>query len=225
MTSAGEGEAQKRLGSPAARGAPLAIRVIAADPLLNAGAAALLHDWPGTTLVGEDDVTDGTVVVLVTATFDDAAEAAFAPLRRRARVTAVLVPEALDGESLSRAIESGVRAVVWRHEARQRTLRSAVATVAAGQGRLPPDLTGVLMTRSVRGHPRAQQRFGRRVTLSPRELEVLRLIADGYDTHEIAERLAYSERTIKAILHDVTTRLQLKNRAHAVAYLIRHGVV
>jgi DNA-binding NarL/FixJ family response regulator len=62
-------------------------------------------------------------------------------------------------------------------------------------------------------------------TLSPRELDVLRLVADGYDTHEIALRLAYSERTIKAILHDVTTRLHLRNRAHAVAFLIRRGLL
>ena len=54
---------------------------------------------------------------------------------------------------------------------------------------------------------------------------MLRLVADGYDTAEIAQQLAYSERTVKNVLHDVTTRLQLRNRSHAVAYALREGLI
>ena len=61
--------------------------------------------------------------------------------------------------------------------------------------------------------------------LSDREVDVLRLVAEGYDTGEIARRLAFSERTIKSVLHDVTTRLQLRNRAHAVAFAVREGFI
>jgi DNA-binding NarL/FixJ family response regulator len=61
--------------------------------------------------------------------------------------------------------------------------------------------------------------------LSERELGVLRLVADGLDTSEIAERLSYSERTIKNIIHDITTRLHLRNRSHAVAFAMRHGLI
>ena len=61
--------------------------------------------------------------------------------------------------------------------------------------------------------------------LSEREIEVLRLVAEGLDTGEIARRLSFSERTIKSVLHDVTTRLQLRNRAHAVAYAVREGLI
>ena len=43
---------------------------------------------------------------------------------------------------------------------------------------------------------------------SDREVEILRLVAEGLDTGEIARQLAFSERTIKSVLHDVTTRLQ-----------------
>ena len=55
--------------------------------------------------------------------------------------------------------------------------------------------------------------------------EVLKLLADGLDTSEIARRLSYSERTIKAVLHDVTARFQLRSRAHAVAYAVRAGLI
>ena len=61
--------------------------------------------------------------------------------------------------------------------------------------------------------------------LTEREIQVLRLIADGLDTAEVARELAFSERTIKSILHDVTTRLQLRNRSHAVAYAVREGLI
>jgi DNA-binding NarL/FixJ family response regulator len=54
---------------------------------------------------------------------------------------------------------------------------------------------------------------------------VLRLVADGLDTHQIAEKLAYSERTIKNVLYGVMSRLQLRNRAHAVAYALREGYI
>jgi DNA-binding CsgD family transcriptional regulator len=61
--------------------------------------------------------------------------------------------------------------------------------------------------------------------LTKRELEVLRLVAAGYNTNEIARRLAFSERTVKNAIHDVTTRLQLRNRSHAVAYAVRQGLI
>ncbi len=59
--------------------------------------------------------------------------------------------------------------------------------------------------------------------LSNREREVLSLIADGLSTREVAAELAYSERTIKSVLQDVTVRLQVRNRTQAVAYAVRKG--
>lgn len=59
--------------------------------------------------------------------------------------------------------------------------------------------------------------------LTPRECDVLRLMADGLSTREVAKRMAYSERTIKNVLQDLTTRLQLRNRTQAVAYAVRNG--
>ena len=54
---------------------------------------------------------------------------------------------------------------------------------------------------------------------------MLRLVADGCDTAEIAAALAYSERTVKNVIHDVTTRLRLRNRSAAVAYAVREGLI
>ena len=54
---------------------------------------------------------------------------------------------------------------------------------------------------------------------------MLRLLAEGYDTAEVGRRLYFSERTVKNVIHDVTSRLDLRNRTHAVAYAIRQGLI
>ena len=61
--------------------------------------------------------------------------------------------------------------------------------------------------------------------LGARELMALRLLADGCDTREIARHLCYSERTVKYIIGTVTDRLGVRNRTHAVAHAIRHGLI
>jgi len=54
---------------------------------------------------------------------------------------------------------------------------------------------------------------------------VLRLLAEGMDTAEIAAELCYSQRTVKNVLHGLTNRLNLRNRAHAVAHALRADVI
>ena len=61
--------------------------------------------------------------------------------------------------------------------------------------------------------------------LTDREIKVLKLLADGLDTAEVGRRLFYSERTVKNIVHDVTSRLNLRNRTQAVAYALRQGLI
>jgi DNA-binding NarL/FixJ family response regulator len=106
------------------------------------------------------------------------------------------------------------------------TLVRTIVRVAAGDGEVPADLLGRLLDQL--GRLQRQVLSPRGMTfagLTPREREVLRLVADGHDTAEIASRMCYSERTVKNVLHDLTTRLQLRNRTHAVAYAVREGLI
>ena len=106
------------------------------------------------------------------------------------------------------------------------TLVRTVQRVASGEGEIPPDLLGRLLGQVGRLQRQVLAPRGLTFTgLTPRETEVLRLVADGHDTSEIAVQLCYSERTVKNVLHDVTTRLQLRNRSHAVAYAVREGLI
>jgi len=61
--------------------------------------------------------------------------------------------------------------------------------------------------------------------LAARECDVLRLVAEGFGTEEIAAKLCYSERTVKNVLYGLMTRCGLNNRAHAVAYALRAGAI
>lgn len=61
--------------------------------------------------------------------------------------------------------------------------------------------------------------------LDARQLTALRLLADGLDTREIARHLCYSERTVKSIIGTITDRLGVRNRTHAVAHALRHGLI
>ena len=62
-------------------------------------------------------------------------------------------------------------------------------------------------------------------SLNLREVEVLRLVSEGFETAEIAGQLCYSERTVKNVIYAITNRLNLRNRQHAVAYALRAGVI
>lgn len=61
--------------------------------------------------------------------------------------------------------------------------------------------------------------------LTPREVEVLRLMADGKDMNDIAGELTHAEGTVKNVVYALTSRLNLRNRVHAVAYALRMGII
>ena len=66
---------------------------------------------------------------------------------------------------------------------------------------------------------------GRGERLTEREHAVLSLVAEGVPSREIAGRLAYSERTIKNVLHDAVTKLGARSRSHAVAVAVRERII
>jgi DNA-binding NarL/FixJ family response regulator len=89
---------------------------------------------------------------------------------------------------------------------------------------MPPDLVRHLLDQVSLLHRTALEPRGLSITgLTERERDVLKLIADGLSTREVAIKLAYSERTIKAVLQSLTIRLNLRNRTQAVAYAVRNG--
>ncbi|GAB1327264.1 helix-turn-helix transcriptional regulator [Streptomyces sp. NPDC093260] len=202
------------------------VAVHATDPILREGVLSQLRRYPEVDLREESGSGPGTVALLVDDTLDEAALARLRRLVRGEGARAVLVVSSLREAGLLDVIECGVGAIVWRHEATAHRLVQAVLAAARGDGDLPADLLGRLIDQVGTLHRNAAGVAGVPVSgLTAREVDVLRLVAEGLDTGEIAGKLSYSERTVKNVIHGLTTRLHLRNRAHAVAYALREGYI
>jgi len=200
------------------------VSVVGADPLTRAGIEAQLGRRTGFELV-DGAGPDGGVTLVVTDEIDAAALQAIrsAPAAGGRRV--VLVVGRIDDAGLIAAVEAGVSGLV-RRNSDPGALERAIRGAAEGDGTMPPDLLGRLLTQV--GRLQRQVLAPRGLTLgglTEREVSVLRLIAEGYDTAEVGRELYFSERTVKNIIHDVMARFELRNRSHAVAYAIRQGLI
>lgn len=169
---------------------------------------------------------DPDVAVVVVDALDDAARCTVRAIRRGGCNAVVAVCTTIDDGALMSAVELGIGALLRRNEATPERLAAAVVSAARGEGSMAPDLLGRLLEQMSRVQNRVLAPRGIGPTgFTDREVDVLRLLAEGCDTADIADHLAYSERTIKNVIHDVTSRLQLRNRSHAVAYAMRAGVI
>ncbi|MFH9044596.1 LuxR C-terminal-related transcriptional regulator [Streptomyces sp. NPDC017966] len=202
---------------------PIPVLLHASDPLSEAGARARLSDQRAIVLTG-DGSRPGTVSLLVANSADDEMVTQWCASAPAGGPRAVLVTGRLRKAGLSSIVAGGIGAVVWRHEATGPRLVRAVTAVARGEGDMPADLVRALMDQVssllTQGVPGCSPRLA---MLTSREVSILRGAADGEETGEIADRLGYSERTIKRDLHDLMKRLHLRNRTHAVAYAMRAG--
>jgi DNA-binding NarL/FixJ family response regulator len=121
------------------------------------------------------------------------------------------------------ALGNGVGGVLSRDSLTPDRLLAAVGAVAAGILALDAGVLGVLDGSA--GCLGEERRGGVGVGFAPREQMVLRLVAAGLSNREIAQRLSYSERTIKTILHDVVVKLGVKSRSQAVAMAVRERMI
>ena len=200
--------------------------VAADDPLSRAGTIAQLRGAAGIRVVDDEQVAESGVALVVADEVDTEALRAIRSLKLRGLAGVALLVTRLDDRGLLAAVEAGVGGVLRRSQATVGNVVATIRAVAAGEGALPPDMLARLLDQV--GHLQRQVLAPRGLTfsgLTERELEVLKLLADGYDTSEVSGKLYYSERTVKNIIHDITSRLELRNRTHAVAYAIKAGLI
>jgi DNA-binding NarL/FixJ family response regulator len=200
------------------------VTVRSLDAITSAGLVSCLETMPEVTVT----TPDGRVDVVVAA-FDRLTTAAVTTLRATAaeiRRPVVLITSEIREAELLPAVECRVVAILPRAAAADGRLAQAINTAASGGAELPANLLGHLMGHAEHLHREVLATHGLTASgLSPREVDVLRLMADGLDTNEIAKNLSYSERTVKNIIYTITNRLRLRNRPHAVAYALRAGII
>jgi DNA-binding NarL/FixJ family response regulator len=104
-------------------------------------------------------------------------------------------------------------------------LFEAVRIVAGGEALLAPAVTRRLIAEFARLRPQVPTRPERLRDLTPRETEVLRLVAEGLSNAEIAERLVVTKETVKTHVSRILAKLDLRDRSQAVVLAYETGIV
>ncbi|MDI9885859.1 response regulator transcription factor [Streptomyces sp. HNM0645] len=221
----------------------MTIRVIIVDDqaMVRAGFAALLAAQSDIDVVGEaPDGRRGVEVaraalpdvVLMDVRMPEldglaAAREILAPPRGVVRVPKVLMLTTFDVDDyVYEALRAGASGFLLK-DAPPADLISAVRVVAAGEALLAPSVTRRLIAdfAAQRPAPRKDGASLRLAGLTPRETEVLELIARGLSNQEIAGRLVLAEQTVKTHVGRVLSKLGLRDRAQAVVFAYESGLV
>lgn len=196
------------------------------DMISATGLTATLRSCPEVQIVDEHDIDAETIGVIAADTLDDPTIDLIKSVRKLGCPHFVLITSVVRDMTLMNAVELGVRAVAGRSEATPTRLVQLLRVAAQGEATMPANILGRLLKQVSRLQNEVLAPQGlNAVGLSERETEMLRLVSRGLSTREIADKLSYSERTVKNVLHSVTTRFHLRNRSHAVAYALHEGLI
>lgn len=212
----------------------MSIRVLLADDhaIFRRGIRSLLTEYPDIEIVGEAENSPSTLrlvveshpdVVLLDVQMEGASGIEVArTLRRNHPDIGIIILTTFDNdEYLFGAIQAGAQAYVLKDIALQ-SLPETIRAVQRGERLISPQLIGrVLQQFQDIANERVRQETG----LSPEELDMLRMTADGATNQEIAQRFFWSEATVKKRMQDISQKLGAANRAQAVAIAIRRGLI
>jgi len=225
------------------------VLVVATSAIVRAGLEALVRASPGLSLAGGSpslaaaarslEHLQPDVLLLDVDLDDDEQAAAISRITGRGShadadsiesdpgsPAIVLLAENPQGASIAQALRSGVRAVLAR-QATTAEIAAALEAAAAGLIVLHPvAMDSLLPIRPFRASPAegtAPAAPGR--ALTPRELEVLGMLAEGLGNKEIASRLRISDHTVKFHVASILSKLDASSRTEAVALGVRQGLI
>ncbi|MEV5965238.1 response regulator transcription factor [Kribbella sp. NPDC051952] len=209
-----------------------AVRVVVADDqrVVRDGLVTLLKLLPGIDVVAAG--ADGEEAVRLVAEHNpdvllvdlrmpncDGVEATRRVRADHPRTEVVVLTTYSDDDSVLSALRAGARGFLTK-DADAESIGRALQAAAAGQSILDADVQRRLIEGAAAPKPADPTDTG----LTPREIEVLRLIADGLSNTEIARHLVVSEATVKTHINHLFAKANLRDRAQAVAYAYRHGL-
>lgn len=227
-----------------AAGTGRVVRVVVADDqtVIREALATLLDLMPGIDVVAtaangheavEQTARTAPDVVLMDLHMPvlDGTEATRLILGSHPDVAVVVLTTLADDASILGALGAGARGYLTKETGREDIAR-AIRTAAAGQAVLDPAVQQRLIAAASRpAAPPAPAPAPSPVSpvsppdgLTPRETEVLRLIAAGLSNQDISERLFVSEATVKTHINNLFAKARLRDRAQAVAYAFQHGL-
>lgn len=135
----------------------------------------------------------------------------------------VMVTVSDENEDLFEAVKSGAEGYLLKNMS-ESELNRTLKAIASGEPALTPSLAARILDEFVRVSREGSETAKADDDLTPREREVLQLVAEGSTNREIAAVLVVSESTVSFHVKNILAKLHLKNRAQAVAYAIRSGL-
>jgi DNA-binding NarL/FixJ family response regulator len=205
--------------------APKPIRIALVDdhPLLRQGIAALIADQPDLQLVGQ--ASNGLeaieqfrlhrpdVMLMDLQMPGMNGIDAMSAIRAEFPDARFVVLTTYTGDvQIVRALKAGARAYLLK-SLLHRELLDTIRAVHAGQKRIPPEIAAELADHAADD------------SLTPREIEVLRLIAAGNANKIVADRLSITEETVKAHVKNILSKLDANDRTHAVTIALKRGII
>ena len=216
-----------------------AVRIVVADdhPVARAGFAALLDTQPDFTVVGTAcdgaeavricrELSPDVVLMDVRMPGMDGIEATRQLAGSALGRPRILILTTFDlDEYVYDALRAGASGFLLKDVTAER-LFDAVRVIAAGDALLAPAVTRRLISEFARLHPRPDAPATAALdALTPRETQVLRLVAEGLSNPEIAARLVVTEETVKTHVSRVLSKLALRDRTQAVVMAYESGLV
>ncbi len=201
------------------------IRILIADdhPVVREGLTAIIERQPDMTVVAEAEngrravelalAHEPDVILMDLRMPELSGVEAIARVHARLPGCGLIVLTTYDGDQdIVRALQAGARAYLLKDTFRAELL-AAIRAVHSGERRIPPAVA---------------RRLAEHVAnpgLTPRELEVLRLMAAGHSNRQIARALFVTESTVKGHVNNILGKLGVRHRTHAVTLALKRGII
>jgi DNA-binding NarL/FixJ family response regulator len=207
------------------------VAIIAPSEVIRAGLEAVVSSDPDLAVVAsspDESLLDGQedvnvdVLLLVSLRHTEEALSSITSLSEQLNVPVVVLTDGFDIGWAGAALRSGARAIL-SSEATSAEILSAIEAVSLGLVVLPGAVGDALLTEGpaqVHSLP-----VGEVQKLTPREMEILGMIAEGLGNKEIAWRLDISEHTVKFHIGSIFTKLGAHSRTEAVTIGVRRGLI
>lgn len=187
----------------------ISVAVVASDPLTRDGALARLSSHRELDVRAWQAGCETSVLLVLATTITAPLLCQIEDVQKDGPSHApklVVVADEFSAEQVFRMIKLGLTGLLYRSQSTFDCIVETIRLSAEGRLRLPERVQRYLVGR-IKSTPTAEPDTPCAAALAEREVAVLRLLADGLSTHQVAVQLNYCERTIKNIVHDIVTRL------------------
>ncbi len=213
---------------------PIRVLVVDDQQLFRRGLTMLLAVEPGLEVVGEaGDGVEGTAlaetaapdVVLLDVRMPKKSgiEACLAIKEAVPSAKIIMLTVSDEEADLYEAVKSGASGYLLKDSSIEEVAQ-AIRVVADGQSLISPSMA-IKLIDEFKQMSRPERESGPALRLTERELDVLRLVAQGHSNKEIAARLFISENTVKNHVRNMLEKLQLHSRMEAVMYAVRENLL